>query len=77
MLHQHGISRSQVPIGRSTRANRRYGLIIAGAHRSIQLPTGMSTAAIFVTSTIVGLIRDLPRVWQIIEPTCTTAHACF
>ena len=36
--HQHGINNNQVPIGRSARDTRKYGLSLIGAQLSTQLP---------------------------------------
>ena len=36
--HQHGINNNHVPIGRSARDNRKYGLSLIGAKLSTQLP---------------------------------------
>jgi hypothetical protein len=43
--HQHGISRSQEPIGRSKRDKRKYGRAHCGASVSTQLPVESATRA--------------------------------
>ena len=41
--HQHGTSRSHEPIGRSSRARRRYGRLNGGARPSTQFPVASAT----------------------------------
>src|SRR5712672_3460762 len=43
--HQHGISSSQDPIGRSRRESRKYGRDHGGARVSTQLPVASATRA--------------------------------
>src|SRR3989338_5981342 len=49
-LHQHGKRRSHIPVGRSIRDSRRYGLNASGTRRSIHISVEISPAELLTMS---------------------------